>query len=372
MLTKEEIRVIKRQHPLAVEVERHGIGLRPSGRTLLGRCPFHADHGRPNFTVYPAADPAEDSFFCFACGAAGDVIAFARRIDGGVRFIQAIDRLGGSDLGRPPSARQPYPVLPRLRPWGIAERACLMAATELYRNQLATNVAARSYLALRGIDMATAERCRVGYAGGGQLLPYLRWRRLPAGAARRVGLLDRHGRETMAGRIVVPEFRAGRAVWLIGRDIREDAASPKYLGLPGRKPVLGWETTTGEPAVILAEGVFDWLTLQRWRLPAIGLGGTHASSRLVDALQRFERIYVALDNDPAGQEATQRLMERLGQRAIPISLPPGFNDISDLGLHSDGRLLLVRTLEESGSGHMALSAVTGRESVPVPEEGVAA
>ncbi|MHB8618856.1 MAG: toprim domain-containing protein, partial [Chloroflexota bacterium] len=134
----------------------------------------------------------------------------------------------------------------------------------------------------------------------------------------------------------------------------------------------GWETTSGEPAVILAEGVFDWLTLQRWRLPAIGLGGTHASSRLVDALQRFERVYVAFDNDPAGREATQRLTERLGHRAIPISLPAGFKDVSDLGLDPDGRLLLVRTLEESGSGHMALSTVTGRESVSVPEQGVAA
>ena len=372
MFTKTEIHLLKGRHPLAELTSRYGIELRPSGRTLLGRCPFHVDHGRPNFTVYPATDPGDDSFFCFSCGAAGDAVSFVRRIEGW-GFMQALAMLGDLEsLTRKRRSPTWAPARPATRRWSIAEATCLMAATELYRNQLANSCAAQSYLALRGIDTATAERCRVGYAGGGQLLPYLRWRRLPAGAARRVGLLDRHGRETMAGRIVVPEFRAGRAVWLIGRDIREDAASPKYLGLPGRKPVLGWETTSGEPAVILAEGVFDWLTLQRWRLPAIGLGGTHASSRLVDALQRFERIYVALDNDPAGQEATQRLTERLGQRAIPIALPPGLKDINDLGLHPDGRLLLVRTLEESGSGHMALFAVTGRESLSVPEEGVAA
>ena len=100
MFTRTEIDDIKRQRPLAAEVERYGVDLRPSGHTLVGRCPFHADRDHPNLTVYPASDPAEDGFFCFACGASGDVIAFVRRMDG-LTFTNAVERLGDIVCGRP-------------------------------------------------------------------------------------------------------------------------------------------------------------------------------------------------------------------------------------------------------------------------------
>jgi DNA primase len=45
---------LKSAHPIADVVARYGVDLRPCGRTLVGRCPFHADQGRPNLTVYPA------------------------------------------------------------------------------------------------------------------------------------------------------------------------------------------------------------------------------------------------------------------------------------------------------------------------------
>lgn len=44
---------LKRGHPIADLVSRYGIELRPSGRTLIARCPFHDDGGRPNLCIYP-------------------------------------------------------------------------------------------------------------------------------------------------------------------------------------------------------------------------------------------------------------------------------------------------------------------------------
>ena len=90
------------------------------------------------------------------------------------------------------------------------------------------------------------ERYRVGYASGGELIAYLRWRQLPLAAALRTGLIDYDGREVLAGRITFSEFRAGRAVWMIGRvleipDGEPLVTGPKYLGLPGDKPIFGWE-----------------------------------------------------------------------------------------------------------------------------------
>src|SRR5581483_5337045 len=102
---------------------------------------------------------------------------------------------------------------------GPVERACLAAAVELYQGLLTETPVARRYVEERGVDRPTIERCRLGFATDGELLPFLRWRRLPVQAAVRAGLLTRAGRETMAGRVVVPEIRNGQPVWLIGRTI---------------------------------------------------------------------------------------------------------------------------------------------------------
>ncbi|MBV9899277.1 MAG: hypothetical protein JO020_34405, partial [Chloroflexi bacterium] len=41
------------EHPIAEVVAQYGIDLRRSGSALVGRCPFHADGGRPNLTLFP-------------------------------------------------------------------------------------------------------------------------------------------------------------------------------------------------------------------------------------------------------------------------------------------------------------------------------
>jgi hypothetical protein len=41
---------LRLNHPIADLITRYGIELRKSGSTLVGRCPFHQDGGRPNLT----------------------------------------------------------------------------------------------------------------------------------------------------------------------------------------------------------------------------------------------------------------------------------------------------------------------------------
>ena len=247
---------LKCEHPIEGIVARYGIELRPSGRTLVGRCPFHADGGRPNLYVYPTTQ----SWYCFRCSVGGDAIGFVRRIEG-VGFLEAVARITGERTTPAGVRTRPF-VMPERPPArrvarGPAERACLAAAVELYHNRLLTDPAAMAYVEGRGLDLATLESCRVGYASGDELAAYLCWRRLPAQAALRVGLLGRDGREYMAGRVVVPEIRAGQPIWLVGRTVASEGNVPKYLGLPGRKPLLGWEAVSAERAVWLVEGVFD-------------------------------------------------------------------------------------------------------------------
>ncbi len=56
------------------EVIGQYVQLRRRGRTCHGLCPFHNEK-TPSFVVYPDTQ----SFYCFGCGAAGDVINFVRK-----------------------------------------------------------------------------------------------------------------------------------------------------------------------------------------------------------------------------------------------------------------------------------------------------
>jgi DNA primase len=343
-----DVEALKRAHPIAEVAARYGLAPRRSGRALVTRCPFHDDRGRPNLHLYPAADPARDGYWCFRCGARGDAIDLVAHLEG-VPFLAAVGRLAArppavSLRGRRNRAPAPPPLV-RLAP-GPAERACLAAAVDLYAARLRGEPAALAYLAGRGLDRATVERHRLGYATGEDLITYLRWRGLPPGAALRVGLLRRDGREHLAGRIVVPELRAGGPVWLVGRTSASDAAGPTYLGLPGRKPLLGCEDVQDAPAVWLVEGIFDFLVLRMWGLPVLCLAGTGVGPAVVAALRRFPRLLLALDDDAAGRAATQALLRALGAAAVPVVLP-GVGDPAELALVPDGRALLLRAAERA-------------------------
>ena len=339
---------LKCEHPVEEIVARYGVELRPSGRILVGRCPFHNDGGRPNLYVYPATQ----SWYCFRCAVGGDAIGFVQRIED-IGFLEAVARLTGeqfSPLGARarPAVRQRRPPA-RTAAWGPAERACLAAAVEIYHNRLLSDSAALAYVEGRGLSRAAIESCRLGYASGRELAAYLRWRRLPAQAALRVGLLGHDGRENMAGRVVVPEIRAGQPIWLVGRTVGSEEGVPKYLGLPGRKPLLGWEAVSTQRAVWLVEGVFDWLTLRSWGVPALALVGTHVSGEALRSLARFERLYLALDNDEAGRAATEKLMQALGERALPMT-PPGVKDVAELAPDPEGRASFIRFVERQELG----------------------
>ena len=68
------------------------VQLKRRGRNLVGLCPFHNEH-TPSFNLYPESG----SFYCFGCGAGGDVITFVRRIEN-LDYMEAVkflaDRAG--------------------------------------------------------------------------------------------------------------------------------------------------------------------------------------------------------------------------------------------------------------------------------------
>jgi len=333
-----DVTSIRRSNPIEDVAARFGVELRTAGRRLVGRCPFHRD-GRPSLVLYPD----NQSYFCFGCGAGGDVIDFVARLHG-VGFKEAAAMLAGpveprtdgfSRVVRLPTPDQPAALSP-------AEGAVIDTAVSFYQDALWRSGDALAYLADRSVSPATARRCRLGFGRPG-LAEHLRRRSLSLEAARCVGLLAGN-QDTMQGRIVIPDLRNDTATWLTGRSI--DGRDPRYLNLRIATPLLGLDLVRGD-RVVITEGPFDWLTAVQWGLPAVALLGTRVSRSSVKALTRFRQLYLALDSDEAGRRAAAQLAAEFRGRALIVDLPPGVHDLNDLGRLPGGREAFLSCLQQA-------------------------
>src|SRR5205823_3132769 len=77
------------------------------------------------------------------------------------------------------------------------------------------------------------------------------------------------------------------------------------------------------------------------------LVGTPARPDIIDQLGAFQRLYLVLDQDDAGLEATLRLADALGPHAVPVALPDGVKDIGELAPPADGQAIFARSLLEA-------------------------
>ena len=338
-----DLDALKARHSLGDVVEAAGVRLRGGGRVRQGSCPFH-EESEGSFTVY--ADT--ERFHCFGCGATGDVLDFLQRTEG-LTLPGAIERLGG---GWAVPYTAPFPSSGPTRPRGAADlvpqrrdRALLTAAARFYAGQLVRSPHALEYLASRGISRDIAVGLGLGFAPGLGLLEALESAGFEESNVWASGLLLEGGAERFAGMVVVPEVAQGQAGWLTGRAV-DQGRSPRFQALPGPKPVLGLGglgSTT--PWIVLTEGVFDWLTLAGWGLPACAALGAQGMERVADSLRGWPRVFIALDSDEPGRAAMARLEALLGRRAAVVKLPKGAGDVSDLATMPRGRALFLHSLQ---------------------------
>ena len=285
-----------------------------------------------------------ERFYCFGCGAGGDVLDFVRRRED-LSLPEVIARLDGSP-GPPPRAAN-RPAGPR-RPASAAATPrgpdLLTAAARFYAARLRRSPAAWEYLASRGVGPGAAARLGLGYAPGGGLRGALASLGFPERRLRDSGLFMERGAERFAGMVVVPDLSGGLVRWLGGRAVAPDR-TPRFQALPGPKPVLGLGRLGRAPHwAIVTEGVFDWIALAGWEFPACAALGTQGVERIADALRGCVRVFLAFDADDAGREATERLQTLLGRRAAAVALPDGVGDVAELAARPHGRAAFLRLL----------------------------
>ena len=334
-----DIAALKRRHLLADVVEAAGVPLRGRGRVRQGVCPFH-EEAEGSFTVY--ADT--ERFYCFGCGAGGDVLDFVQRIED-LSLPEAIRRLDASPPTTAP-VRSPTRERRSLDAVTPPDPALLMAAARYYAGELRSRPEAMAYLASRGISLDTARRLGLGYAPGHGLRAALASAGFPAERFPKSGLFTGRG-ERFTGMVVVPEVAGGRIRWLAGRAI-DPGRSPRFQALPGPKPVLGLgRLGPAPPWAVVAEGLFDWLVLGEWGIPACAALGTQGMERVAAALSGCPHVFLTFDHDDAGRAATAALDGLLGRRAAVVTLPDGVADVADLATLPHGRKVFLRLLERA-------------------------
>ena len=105
---------VKAAVPLRQAAEHYGLRVLPNG---MACCPFHRDR-------HPSLKLNEDYFFCFGCGASGDVIDFTARLFG-ISLKDAAEKLA-ADFGISVDAK---PVAVRRNPSRLEELRCRRALT---------------------------------------------------------------------------------------------------------------------------------------------------------------------------------------------------------------------------------------------------
>lgn len=339
-MTGVDIPALKQRHQMGDIVEASGVQLRGRGRVRQGICPFH-EEAEGSFTVY--AD--SQRWYCFGCGLGGDVLDFIQRLDG-VGLPEAIRRLSDGDwLPANPLLATRVPSTPE--PSFLRDPQLLTAATRFYAAELRRSTQARRYLASRGIDLSASERLSLGFAPGRGLCSRLRELGFDEQRLESSGLFTERG-ERFRGMIVVPELIGGRAHWLAGRAISPDARL-RFQALPGPKPVPGLgQMRQPSELVVVTEGLFDWLTLASWGLPAVAALGTQGLEKVAQALRGQPRVCLAFDSDDAGRAAAAQLLELFGRRRVRVvELPDGVSDVADLAARPDGRTVFHHLLRRA-------------------------
>jgi DNA primase len=307
----------------------------------------------------------DDRYYCFGCGARGDVVQWARDTEG----LSVAGAISALDSRRPlhNAWEGQVPGLPtRREPLGGNELPdparsdvgrlfeVLAAAWGLYSSGDRHHLG-RRYLAGRGVDIEVLEavtgRAEVGHTAGGRdaLARVLRAQGfspdelVDAGLARRreggTELVDVY-RE----RVLFPvRDKAGQIRGLLGRNVG-DPRWPKYLN-PARSAVYDKSLDLYQPLpapahpsghVVVVEGAVDALAVATAAvlsgagayLCPVTQGGRELSAHQVASVLALHpgRPVVALDGDAAGREGALRMGRAFmagGRSPLRVNLPQG-------------------------------------------------
>ncbi len=320
------VQKIKERLPIAELVSSY-IKLDRAGANLKAKCPFHNEK-TPSFFV----SPERGSYYCFGCGASGDIFTFVEEFEG-LDFKGALkllaNRAGVVLDAYTRENRETENEKEKL--YRIMEEA-----TKFFENNLKDNKPAQEYLKSRGLVEKTIKDFRIGYA-------ILDWRTLYdhlrsigftdkeielAGLAKKPEGSQKGMYDRFRGRIMFPmNDSSERVIAFSGRILVDDGKSAKYLNSPetpifNKSSVLfgidkAKESIRKNNFSILVEGQIDLvLSHQAGFKNTVASSGTAISDSTISkeniinnlglVCRLSKNIVLAYDADKAGINASNR------------------------------------------------------------------
>lgn len=312
------------------------VPLKRRGKNLVGLCPFHNEK-TPSFTVYPDSQ----SYYCFGCGAGGEVIGFIRRAEN-LDFYEAVKFLADkAGLVMPSEGFDNSMAEKRRRMYEINKEAARFFNSCLFSEEGKEGL---EYYKSRGMKKSTITHFGLGYAPNkwDSLLKYMRQKGYSYEELYEANLAnksEKDGRvrfyDSFRNRVMVPIIDVRGNVVAFGGRVLDDS-KPKYINssdtLVYKKSLgvfgLNFAKNSGEKSLVLVEGYMDAITLhQAGFTNVIACLGTAFTGEMAHLLARYaDEIILCYDSDEAGQKATSRalgVLNSIGMKVRVVHLSGG-------------------------------------------------
>lgn len=300
------------------------VNLIRRGRHYVCNCPFHSEKS-PSCTIFPDTQ----SFYCFGCGAGGDVITWVRRMEN-LEFTDAVKQLAEkSGLQVPNDREADRRAQLRTRIFAINRET----ANFYFRNLIAGNdKRGLQYFVSRQLKPETIKKYGLGYAPDSwntltdHLLKkgFTEEELLAANVAHRSGKGNLY--DAFRGRVMFPIVDTRGAVIGFGGRVLDDS-QPKYLNT-AKTPVfdkgrnlfsLNFAKDSSSTHMILAEGYMDVIAINQAGFSNVvaTLGTAITPEQARKLTQYAKEMIIAYDSDGPGQQATQKAINRFSEVGMP-------------------------------------------------------
>jgi len=309
------------------------VSLKRASANLKGLCPFHSEK-TPSFTVYPA----NNSFYCFGCGAGGDQISFIMRMEhldypDAVEFLAK--RAGITIVDDNSKDYSNQPRYDKSRMYKMNTDAAKFFNACLFSDNPDAKVALSYFTNDRQLSVSTIKHFGLGYAPNSfdvfskyMLSKGYTYDELVAGFL--CGKSERgHYYDTFRNRVMFPIIDVSGNVIAFGGRVMDDS-KPKYKNssdTPVFKKLrnlfaLNFARHTCQDSLILCEGYMDVIALHSAGITnAVATLGTAITSEQARVMSRYtKRVIISYDSDEAGVKAATRAMKLLEEVGLEVNV----------------------------------------------------
>ena len=327
MISPQIIEEIKYRNDIEEVISQY-VSLKRAGNNLNGLCPFHSEK-TPSFTVFTGTK----SFYCFGCGAGGDVISFVMRTENltYVDALRALAKRSGIEIPEDDKAAQT----------GVRrERIIEMNkdAARFFHECLKKSKEAQEYVAKRKLSTALIKHFGVGYAPNDfeALAKHLRSKgytqeEMKEGFLCSISKKNGKSYDIFRNRLMFPIIDVkGDIIAFGGRTLSNDKSEAKYINT-NDTPVfnkrrnlfaLNYAKNSCSDQMILCEGYMDVISLHGAGFTnAVASCGTAFTPDQARLMKKYTKsAIICFDADEAGQRNADKVFKLLSEVGLEAKL----------------------------------------------------